>query len=996
MSKLFEMMKNKEIPFFYLGKEEFKIIDKIDPTRHIRKYNELFENTDALLERLKPIFDKKINDFNLELTNVYFIVPDFLRGLSFTNHMDFIYCKLNEYTYGDMLVGEFVVTENDKEILRATKEICLVPKLTDHDSIIINGTEDVLTETFIKSRDIYVGYTQNPLNKKYDITYNLVNYLGGDLNKLAISIYSNGRVYIEFGDQIIETPNIAHYLNLDKSQLNCSGSIDQVLINHLDKYVKSYPLTEVQINNIEFITGNRYESLDSNALSSLVKNLIHINQTGEALYKLDIKALPYKEFISSKKYIMDGLVSTLRDACRFRTEEQIRNISFINERSISKKFLKIFHDDNRVNFLDSVNPVSELSNKRRVNMGVKSGDRPSKEDRQYHETFNNTICPIETPEGNKIGLSLNYALGYDNKEYSSEATLVGLPCSLIPFLQNNDANRCLMASNMLKQALSLENPANSKVVTEMYKQLPEVHWLTVKAEKSGRVSRIKDQVLTVENDDNTISIYKCNKYDITNYHTNYESSWCVSEGDKIREGQILNQSKFFNKGYYTTGTNLLIGYMPYKGLNYEDSLVISESAAKKLTASLIYELSYEFDGKEVVLPDFRFLNDYKLNMDYEFDQDHMISLINSYQKKGTYLFHKCVQNYNILNKNLGKDAIYKVREIKLDRDAFIIDIFVKIRKSGHDDRTISLRNYNKEDGKIIRLDILYRYSHPIEVGDKLSGRAGNKGIVCKILPDKEMPRLPDGRHLEIILNTLGIPSRMNIGQLFDAWLGLASETIKNQLIVNRFSQLNEENKEFLNKLIDKLIELIKPENTYLEDLRFLVNNYYEEVIDLLIDEVVFMTPTFDDFSIDNIQELFKFLGLPESGSDYLTLSDGRKTLNKVSYGVSTVLRLKHIVVDKFKTRCIGFDDRFLNKQGYHKGQKLGEMELWSLESHNANNFLHEIINVISDNDKLRRSLYLDLTNGNNNELYTRYNSKFDTLKVYLQGLNMKVSVEDAK
>lgn len=966
-----KMFGNGETPFIYLGRSAPSNLD-IDPYGVIKNYNNLFSNDspNSLIKAIEARFNRlKVKNTYLRNCKVT-VIPNFV---NMTNYDDENYCKINKLTYGNTFLvnGEFFEydeeTKEEVPVNPLSMELFTIPALTSKYSFICNGTESSLISQMFKSKAVYIDTNYDSLKCKNNILIEFNGNMNNKFTKLKFEVFSNNKCYIT-----IKNDNTYEVINCNSINSYFSGKVsskykfddEESSEHHIDligSCVFNYELSDTHKSIINYITDKEFSEY---WILDLVNELKEISDNESLNYKLNKNALAFKELEIVDKYILREMKGAINTCIRLRTAKEFTDSYFLNKRKLQKDINKLFLVNPDSNFLDDLNPVAEVSHKRRINYVL---DNPTNSDRDYHETYNHKICCIETPEGQNIGLSLNFALGFDNKE--SKNTILGASSSMIPFVENDDANRCLMGSSMLKQSLPLKFNNPPKVLTEMNRVLFNTHWSVTRARATGVVTSITTQNLQITSEDGLIHNHKLvNKYR-SNIKTSYESTWSVMLGETINKGQSISQNKFFKSGYYTNGKSLLVSYQPYKGYNFDDSIVISRSASYALTADLIDMLELHFNDVNK-FPSSTLISNYELDSDLIFSYDHI---------KTNYLADESIFTYLKLNnhdltefssKTLKRDEFYVVDHLKFKYDCELLDLRLFINNNG----TVEMlhRKLTNND-EVVKVQLLLKYSKEVKEGDKLSGQHGNKGVVSKIVEDEFMPKLPCGKNIDVILNTMGIPSRMNPGQLKEAWLGLVSEEVKTKLATHPHYLI-----EFLQYLKDH-IAIYTPLITELIEL---CNTDLQEVVDRMIsNEVSFLCPQYDSISLDEIEKLLEFTGLSPEGAYHLDYYDDEEekwktTYSKVDVGYANILRLKHKVVDKFRIRSIGYNDHEYTDIN-NGGNRVGEMEFWALEAHGANSIINEFTNILSSNKTNKKILYSQLLSGQVDS--SKFNGSNDTL-----------------
>lgn len=690
--------------------------------------------------------------------------------------------------------------------------------------------------------------------------------------------------------------------------------------------------------------------------------------------------------------------------------------AIIMTKPFSSSLNEFFGTNQLSHFMDQINPLSELTNKRRVSAlgpGGFTRERAGFEVRDIHYSHYGRLCPIETPEGQNIGLILSLATYAKVNEYGfietpyrvvvngkiteevryvnpieeedyficqatepvdennilvnkeiqvrykgrfikvprekvqfmdvSPKQLFSVSTSLIPFLEHDDANRALMGSNMQRQAVPLLRPQAPIVGTGMEEVVARQVGYGVVAEKSGVVKKVSSTYIIVENDDGTETKYDLMKFYSTNNNTCYNQKPIVNKGQKVKKGEVIADGPAMDKGELSLGTNVLIAYMPWYGYNYEDAIVISERLVNEDVLTSIHIYDYEvavrttkFGDEEITREIPGIPEEYLSHLDEE-----GIVRIGSYVRPGDILVGKTTPKseeadtpeMKILKVIFGE----KSREVKDSSlrvphgEGGIVIGIDRFSKNNKDELPIGVKDLVK---------VYIAQKRKIKVGDKLSGRHGNKGVIAKIAPIEDMPMLPDGTPVDIVLNPLGVPSRMNLGQLFETMLGWAGIRLGIQ----------------------------------------------------------YRIPVFEGPNYEEVKREMKKAGLPETSK--VRLKDGRTGEyfeSEVMVGYHYIMKLVHMVDDKIHARSIGpyalITQQPLGGKAQFGGQRLGEMEVWALEAYGASTLLHEMLTVKSDDIEGRVRAYDGITKG---KYVSQYNvpESFKVLINEMRGLLLDLEVFD--
>ena len=493
--------------------------------------------------------------------------------------------------------------------------------------------------------------------------------------------------------------------------------------------------------------------------------------------------------------------------------------------------------------------------------------------------------------------------------------VVSVATAMIPFLENDDANRALMGSNMQRQAVPLLKTDSPIVGTGMEYKAAVDSGTVVLARNAGKVSKVDAQVIEITTDDGAIDHYDLIKFMRSNQDTCINQRPIVSEGEKVIEGQVIADGPATANGEISLGKNALIGFMTWEGYNYEDAVLINEKLVRDDVYTSVHIEEFEIEARDTKLGPEEITRDIP-----NVGEDALSNL----DENGIIRIGAEVHSGDILvGKVTPKGETELTAEERLLRAIFgekareVRDTSLKV-PHGEYGIVVDVEVFTRENSdelspgvnKVVRCYIAQK--RKLSVGDKMAGRHGNKGVVSRILPQEDMPFLDDGTPLDIVLNPLGVPSRMNIGQVLEVHLGFAYR-----------------------KLGQKIA-----------------------------------TPVFDGAHEADIREALKEAGYREDGKSILT--DGRTGLkfdNPVTVGVMYFLKLHHLVDDKIHARSTGpyslVTQQPLGGKAQFGGQRFGEMEVWALEAYGATYTLQEILTVKSDDVVGRVKTYESIVKGQN-------------------------------
>ena len=847
------------------------------------------------------------------------------------------------------------------------------------------------------------------------------------------------------------------------------------------------------------------------------------------------------------------------------TLEDLMPHDLINSKMLTSTITEFFTSGQLSQFMDQTNPLSEVTHKRRLSALGEGGlvkERAGFEVRDVHATHYGRICPVETPEGQNIGLintlstfSKVNELGFieapykkvidgvvtDEIEYYtatqeegkiiapgstkvnadgkisenlidarqdgetilveaakvdlidiSSQMVMGVAASLIPFLEHDDANRALMGSNMMRQAVPLISPNAPIVGTGLEKTVARDSWGSIKAKRSGTVEKVDAKNIYIRGEDENgafIDDYKVYKNVRTNNNTSFGQRSIIKEGAVIEKGQVIADGPSMDQGELAVGVNATVAFMPWNGYNYEDAIILSQKLIKDdaFTSVHIYEKEIEArelkHGNEEITKDIPGVKDESLtHLD-----DSGIVKIGTYLKPGMIMVGKVTPKGEIkptpeerllraifgdkaghvINKSLycpasmegtvvdvkvftkkgyekderaiqayeaekaeldlehhdkllmlDREEILKINSIlstnelnsdveinevtyskgeKIPEDAIasvnrfamkrvvasfskdiqkeyndIKDHFIKEKSILREEHEEKLKVLETDDilpsGVIKQVKVYVATKRKIKVGDKMAGRHGNKGIVSNIVPQVDMPYMEDGTTVDVILNPLGVPSRMNIGQILEVHLGLVGKKLGRQIEV----MFKEKTESFVKDLRVKLAE-IADVTKLMGGKEFMKNLTDDELLTYAKDwtkGVRFASQVFDGAKEDEFEKLFELAKMDMDGKvDLYDGTTGEKMKERVNVGVMYMLKLHHLVDEKVHARSTGpyslVTQQPVGGKALFGGQRFGEMEVWALEAYGATNVLKEMLTTKSDDVEGRTRAYRSIANGEN-------------------------------
>ena len=754
------------------------------------------------------------------------------------------------------------------------------------------------------------------------------------------------------------------YSNVDKSKvvriIGNDSSMDLKTLTISDVYASfSYYLNLMEgIGNLDEIDhlGNR-----------------RIRQVGELLQN------QFKVGISRMERV-------IRERMTTQDIETVTPKTLINIRPVTAVIKEFFGSSQLSQFMDQINPIAELTHKRRLSAlgpGGLARDRAGMEVRDVNASHYGRICPIESPEGPNIGLITSLAsyakvneYGFlmtpyrkvengkltdqvdyltadeENEYYISQATVnvdedmnitdktvagryrgeneiipvekidyidvspqqvVSITTSLIPFLEHDDATRALMGANMQRQALPLLKTEAPLIGTGVEAIAAKDSGSVVVAKADGIVDYVDAKKIIVKNAKG-VDEYILANFERSNQGECFNHVPIVRAGDKIKRGQVIADGPSTDKGELALGKNMVVAFMTFNGYNFEDAVILNEKLVEEDAYTSIRIADYETQCRDTKLGPEEITRDIpnvseeaRKNLD-----ENGIVRIGTEVKEGDILVGKVTPKgvADLTSEEKLLHAIFgeKTREVR--NSSLVVP-------HGGDGIVHDVKIYTKEDNadlpsgvsKVVRVYIVQK--RKISVGDKMAGRHGNKGVISLILPEEDMPYLPDGTPVDIMLNPQGVPSRMNIGQVLELHLGMAAKKLG----------------------------------------------------------VYVATPVLDGAKEDDINKMLKEAGMDPDGKT--VLYDGRTGEpfdNRISVGVMYMIKLHHMVDDKLHARATGpyslVTQQPLGGKAQFGGQRFGEMEVWALYAYGASHVLQEILTVKSDDVLGRVKVYEALVKGN--------------------------------
>ena len=809
-----------------------------------------------------------------------------------------------------------------------------------------------------------------------------------------------------------------------------------------------------------------------------------------------------------EKHIKDKLASlstpTMNDEQKAKKKATTTIKSIVNTKPFQQEIKAFFNSYQLTQFIDQQNPLSELTNKRRISAmgdgGIRRED-PNLNIRDVHYSHYGRICPIETPEGMNIGLIMSlasfakvdengfiispyfkvkngvitdevrwlnasqedeYVIGesltphdengkitqskvvgryrgmqelYDAKQINfidvSPRQVISIAASAIPFLENDDTARALMGSNMQRQAVPLLKPYAPIVGTGAEYRIAHDSGLNILAEHDGEVTAVDGNNITVKTKDGKTDKYKLVKYRKTNQSTCNNQLPIVEVGQSVKKSQVLADGPAMFNGELAIGRNPIIAYTTWHGYNFEDAIVISNRLVQDdwYTSISIEEYTCSCattkNGDEEISRDLPNVSD---DVKHYLDEDGII-MVGAEVKEGDILVGRISPKgqsdfspeEKLLNAIFGnKSHGYRDSSLKVEYggEGTVIGVKKFRQRRSDDDAEPDGSGFiptTFDDDTLFMVKVYIAQKRKLQIGDKMSGRHGNKGTISKIVPVQDMPHMEDGTPIDILLSPLGVPSRMNIGQILEVHLGWAMRNIAKKKLwdlvdsgarISEYCQLfgiSSYRAELLKKACKKYFDkngITKFEKFSNIDLTIVLQSAGMSIEDL---NYKASTPVFAGAKLDDIAS-----ALQEAGFDPIKTKGKTKLIDgqtgeyfdgEITVGIMYMLKLDHMVDDKIHARSIGpyskVSQQPLGGRSQKGGQRFGEMEVWALEAYGATYNLREILTIKSDDTVGRNYTYNSIIKGKPLPK-TSLPESFKLLTKQLQGLCLSMTVTDQK
>ena len=929
-------------------------------------------------------------EYELDARNIFYVridrtrkvpITTFLRALGLSSDDDII------KVFGE---DEYITNTIEKDSTNNTDQalIEIYEKLRPGEPATLDSSKNqLITRFFDKFRYDLAKVGRYKFNRKLNVCDRLLN------NRIGEDIVVDGEIKVKKGTlitkelleeikPIFESGYGVHEVKINE-ELDQYNKVQEVLVyanDGTDKIIKV-------IGNDQSIDTKRLTISDIYASVNYYINLHYgVGNFDEIDHLANRRVRQGGELIQNQFRVgIARMERVIRERMTTQDIDTVTPKSLINIRPVTAALKEFFGSSQLSKFMDQINPLAELYDKRKLSAlgpGGLSRDRAGMEVRDVNSSHYGRICPVETPEGQNIGLITSLA-GYaklneygfimtpyrkvengkltdeivymtaDEEEnfyicpatvkvndkneieedsvpvrfnrdnlvveknkvdYSdvSPSQIVSITTSMIPFLEHDDANRALMGANMQRQAVPLMVTEAPIVGTGVEKYAALDSGCVIKSKDEGVVDYVDGKKIIIKNSKGKHE-YELISYQRSNAETCYTQKPIVRKGDEVKVGDIIADGPSTNDGEISLGKNLTVAFMTYNGYNYEDAVILNERIVKNDVLTSVHIEMLEVECRDTKLGPEEFTRDIpnvseeaRRNLD-----EHGIIRIGTEVKENDILVGKItpkgVQELTSEEKLLHAIFGEKTREV---RDT---SLRVPHGSSGivHDVQVFTKDNSDELPAGVIKIIRIYLIKkRKMQVGDKMSGRHGNKGVVSLVLPEEDMPYLPDGRTVDVILNPLGVPSRMNLGQILEVHLGMAAKTLG----------------------------------------------------------VHIATPVFDSATEEDIVNMTKEAKLDP---DYKTwLYDGRtgeRFDKRVNVGVMYMIKLNHMVDDKMHARSTGpyslVTQQPLGGKAQFGGQRFGEMEVWALYAYGAAHILQEVLTIKSDDVLGRVKVYEQLVKG---------------------------------
>ena len=1062
------------------------------------------EGLGELLAEVSPIDDYTGTKLSLRFKDYHFDTPKMTEMEARENNISYDAPLKATVELTNKITGEV----KDQEIYLGD-----YPWMTSRGTFVINGAERVVVSQLIRSAGVFFTADVKGTTNLYG-----AKVIPGRGAWLEFETASSGAMYVKIDrKRKIPVTTLLKALGLSEAQLREAFShVDQGKLNYIEAtlekdtakgsnealisvYRRLRPGDLATVDNARSLLENmfynfkrfdfsrvgRYKinkrlNLDvANTIENrimrledllaIVAEIIRMNNTQEPADDIDSLANRRVKLVGElvQRQFRIGLLRMERNTKDRMSMSEIETVTpgqLINARPIVAAVREFFASSQLSQFMDQINPLSELAHKRRLSSmgpGGLSRERAGFEVRDAHATHYGRICAVETPEGANIGLVLNLAnyarindygfietpyrkvtnavtakdavghiaavdledeqgkvlvkagtkitaemakklaahkeritwpvkakvtseilyLGAMDEESATIASageevdengyfvnervsarrnlvsgevdaddvthmdasrrqIIGSSAGLIPFVEKNYVYRSLMGSNQQRQAVPLIRPSAPLVGTGMESIVAHNSGQMVLAEAAGEVVSADAQKVVVKYGSGIVS-YEPQHFIRSNEGTSINQKVVVSSGDTVKPGDSLIEGMSISNGELALGRDLLVAFMPWNGYNFEDAIIISRKLVEDDTLTSIHIVDFMTEvretklGPEIITRDIPNVSEEALR---HLDDDGIVRigaevhpgdiLIGKITPKGEQELSSEERLLRAIFGEKAKEVRDTSQRMSNGKHGKVVGVKVFSRANGHE----------LKSGVIMQIQVFVAQMRKIAVGDKLGGRHGNKGVIARVLPVEDMPFTADGTPIDILLNPLGVPSRMNIGQLFETHLGMAARALNMKVA----------------------------------------------------------SPSFDGVEISKIRELLKQAGLPEDGKQQLFDGQtGEPFSEQTTVGSMYMIKLNHMIADKIHARSTGpytmVTQQPLGGKAQNGGQRFGEMEVWALEAYGAAHTLQEMLTIKSDDVYGRSKAYESIIKGTE-IVGPKVPESFNVLVKELQGLGLKVDL----
>ncbi|HVV26128.1 MAG TPA: DNA-directed RNA polymerase subunit beta [Candidatus Saccharimonadales bacterium] len=1062
------------------------------------------EGLGELLAEISPIDDYTGTKLSLSFKDYHFGKPKLTEAEARENNVSYEAPLMAKVELTNKVTGEV----KEQEIYLGD-----YPWMTSRGTFVINGAERVVVSQLIRSAGVFFTSELHGTSSLYG-----AKVIPGRGAWLEFETAANGALYVKIDrKRKIAVTTLLRALGVTESRMReAFKHVDTGSVSYLDATLEKDPtrgqndaLIEVYrrlrpgdlatVDNAKSLIENMFynykrfdfsrvgrykinKRLDLDVpntmknrvmrledIEAIVAEVIRLNNTQEPADDIDSLANRRVKLVGElvQRQFRIGLLRMERNTKDRMSMSEIETVApgqLINARPVVAAVREFFASSQLSQFMDQINPLSELAHKRRLSSmgpGGLSRERAGFEVRDAHATHYGRICAVETPEGANIGLVLNLAnfarvndYGFIETPYrkvinaatpkdivghiaredltndkgtvivkagakvtaaaaaklakvtgratwpvkarvtgeivyldayeegnsiiagggtevdddgyfvaervsarshlnsgevdandvthidASRNQIIGSSAGLIPFIEKNYVYRSLMGSNQQRQAVPLIQPQSPIVGTGLEAAAASNTGQVVLAEGAGEVTKASAQAVTVKYKSGSVT-YEPQRFVRSNEGTSLNQKVVVSTGDKVKAGDVLIEGMSIQNGELALGKDLIVAFMPWAGYNFEDAIIISRKLVEDDTLTSVHIVDFMIEvretklGPEVITSDIPNVSEETLR---HLDEDGIVRigaevhpgdiLVGKITPKGEQELSSEERLLRAIFGEKAKEVRDTSQRMSNGKHGKVVGVKVFSRENGHELKA----------GVIKQIQVFVAQTRKIAVGDKLGGRHGNKGVIARILPVEDMPFMADGTPVDIILNPLGVPSRMNVGQLFETHLGMAARALGMKVA----------------------------------------------------------SPSFNGVPVPKIQELLKEAGLPEDGKQ--VLYDGRTGeafQERTTVGSMYMIKLNHMVADKIHARSTGpytmVTQQPLGGKAQNGGQRFGEMEVWALEAYGAASTLQEMLTIKSDDVYGRSKAYESIIK-KTQIVGPKVPESFNVLVKELQGLGLKVDL----